>query len=145
MRFFAYVPMQMLGAMAGAAIASLGNGGAFKAFGGAANGVSSGVLPVRAFGLETMSTFILMFTILAATDTKRYPNLNHLPVRPPSLAQTTRTLHRRTRATLHVFTAQSGSPLNFPLLPQRLRVLNQQPICIIPTPFKRPAKKTASC
>eukprot|EP00884_Botryococcus_braunii_P016715 jgi/Botrbrau1/3727/Bobra.0363s0012.1 len=83
LRFFAYVPMQMLGAMLGSAIALSGNTYAFRRFGGAANGVSPDVPPVQAFGLEIMSTFILMFTVLGATDVKRYPNLNHLPALAP--------------------------------------------------------------
>jgi aquaporin PIP len=81
MRFLLYVPMQMLGAIVGSAIVAGGNPGAFRVFGGAANGISPGVLPFHAWGLEAMSTFALMFTVLAATDSKRHPAVNHLPVR----------------------------------------------------------------
>lgn len=81
MKFLAYVPMQMLGAITGAALVKAIHPSAYVSAGGGANGVGPGLTMAGTWGLETISTFILVFTVLNATDGVRYASVAHLPVR----------------------------------------------------------------
>lgn len=77
--------MQMLGAVTGAALVKAINNTAYVSAGGGANQVGGGLTTAGAWGLETISTFMLVFTVLNATDGVRYSAVAHLPVRIPLL------------------------------------------------------------
>lgn len=83
MKFLSYVPMQMLGAITGAALVKAVHPVAYLSAGGGANQVGGGLTMAGAWGLETISTFILVFTVLNATDGVRYASVAHLPILAP--------------------------------------------------------------
>jgi len=74
---------QCLGAMAGAAIARGVQGDdEFQTFGKTAvNGVQPGHTVPQALAAEIMGTFVLLFTVLSATDPERNARDSHVPVR----------------------------------------------------------------
>ena len=81
-RAVAYIVAQCLGAMCGAAIAAGVQGiGEFHMFGaGAVNGVRSGHNIPQALAAEIMGTFLLLNTVLSATDPTRMARDSHVPV-----------------------------------------------------------------
>jgi aquaporin PIP len=80
LKLVCYIPMQMLGAITGAGLVKAVNTTAYLAAGGGANQMGSGMSSAGGWGLETISTFALVFTVLCATDGVRYPSVAHLPV-----------------------------------------------------------------
>jgi glycerol uptake facilitator-like aquaporin len=52
----------------------------WHAAGGGANALSSGVSEAAGWGLETILTMALVFTVFAATDAERATDTAHLPV-----------------------------------------------------------------
>lgn len=74
---------QCLGAMCGAAIARGVQGSEeFQTFGqGAVNGVKGGHSIGQALAAEIMGTFVLLYTVLSATDPTRMARDSHVPVR----------------------------------------------------------------
>lgn len=84
-RALAYMVAQCLGAIAGAAIAKGVQGDAeFEAFArGAVNSVRTGHNWQQAFAAEIMGTFVLLFTVLCATDPQRNARDSHVPVLAP--------------------------------------------------------------
>ena len=55
------------------------------ASGGGVNALQPEMDFAAGWGLETCLTFLLVFTVLAATDSSRASDTAHLPVRAPSL------------------------------------------------------------
>ncbi|KAG0607599.1 hypothetical protein M758_8G041600 [Ceratodon purpureus] len=84
-RALAYIVAQCLGAMCGAAIARGVQGGEeFHTYGqGAVNGVKPGHSIGQALAAELMGTFVLLFTVLSATDPTRMARDSHVPVLAP--------------------------------------------------------------
>ncbi|KAG0576017.1 hypothetical protein KC19_5G048600 [Ceratodon purpureus] len=84
-RALAYMVAQVLGAIAGAAIAKGVQGDAeFEYFAkGAVNGVQPGHSVQQAIAAEIMGTFVLLFTVLSATDPQRNARDSHVPVLAP--------------------------------------------------------------
>ena len=74
---------QCLGAICGAAIARGVQGSeAFHTYGqGAVNGVQPGHNIGQALAAEIMGTFVLLYTVLSATDPQRNARDSHVPVR----------------------------------------------------------------
>ncbi len=54
----------------------------WRAAGGGTNALSAGVSNAAGWGLETILTMALVFTVFAATDAERASDTAHLPVRP---------------------------------------------------------------
>lgn len=80
-RAVTYIVAQCLGAIAGAAIARGVQGNAeFNAARGAVNGVRPGFSIQQALAAEIMGTFVLLFTVLSATDPQRNARDSHVPV-----------------------------------------------------------------
>jgi aquaporin PIP len=84
-RAVAYMVAQCLGAMCGAAIARGVQGHEeFQTFGPVAvNGVYSGHNIPQALAAEILGTFILLYTVLSATDPTRMARDSHVPVLAP--------------------------------------------------------------
>ena len=83
LRAVVYIVAQCLGAIVGAAIAKGIQGtSAFNYLAaGAVNGVQAGHSIPEALGAEIMGTFVLLFTVLSATDPQRNARDSHVPVR----------------------------------------------------------------
>jgi aquaporin PIP len=81
-RAIAYIVAQCLGAMCGAAIArGVQGSNEFHTYGqGAVNGVNPGHTIGQALGAEIMGTFVLLYTVLSATDPTRMARDSHVPV-----------------------------------------------------------------
>ncbi|KAG0557768.1 hypothetical protein M758_11G151900 [Ceratodon purpureus] len=84
-RAIAYMVAQCLGAICGAAIARGVQGSeAFHTYGqGAVNGVQPGHNIGQALAAEIMGTFVLLYTVLSATDPQRNARDSHVPVLAP--------------------------------------------------------------
>lgn len=84
-RALVYMVAQCLGAMVGAAIARGVQGDEeFQTFGkSAVNGVQDGHTVRQALAAEIMGTFVLLFTVLSATDPERNARDSHVPVLAP--------------------------------------------------------------
>lgn len=84
-RAIAYIVAQCLGAMCGAAIArGVQGSNEFHTYGqGAVNGVNPGHTIGQALGAEIMGTFVLLYTVLSATDPTRMARDSHVPVLAP--------------------------------------------------------------
>jgi hypothetical protein len=83
MKLVCYIPMQMLGACTGAGLVRGVNPTAYFSSGGGANSLPPDMTIAGSWGLEVISTFALVFVVLAATDGVRYPTVAHLPVQAP--------------------------------------------------------------
>lgn len=81
-RASAYIVAQCLGAIVGAAIArGVQEGGEYRSFASnAVNGVQPGYNIGQALAAEIMGTFVLLYTVLSATDPTRKARDSHVPV-----------------------------------------------------------------
>uniref|UniRef100_A0A7I4BK15 Uncharacterized protein n=1 Tax=Physcomitrium patens TaxID=3218 RepID=A0A7I4BK15_PHYPA len=84
-RASAYIVAQCLGAIVGAAIArGVQEGGEYRSFASnAVNGVQPGYNIGQALAAEIMGTFVLLYTVLSATDPTRKARDSHVPVLAP--------------------------------------------------------------
>ncbi|KAK9917142.1 hypothetical protein WJX75_001261 [Coccomyxa subellipsoidea] len=83
LRGLLYIVAQVLGACTGAALVRATDYKGWHAAGGGANALSSGVSEAAGWGLETILTMALVFTVFAATDAERATDTAHLPVLAP--------------------------------------------------------------
>ncbi|KAI5588371.1 hypothetical protein POPTR_005G109300v4 [Populus trichocarpa] len=82
-RAVAYMMAQCLGAMLGVWMVMILTGIHYDQAGGAVNVVAPGYSKGTALGAEIIGTFVLVYTVLAATDPKRMARDSHVPVLAP--------------------------------------------------------------
>eukprot|EP00252_Welwitschia_mirabilis_P020381 TRINITY_DN4995_c0_g1_i1.p1 TRINITY_DN4995_c0_g1~~TRINITY_DN4995_c0_g1_i1.p1 ORF type:complete len:290 (-),score=-4.37 TRINITY_DN4995_c0_g1_i1:115-984(-) len=82
-RALIYTVAQCLGALLGSLLAKGVEGNLFSSVSGGANVVASGYSKSRAFVAEMMGTFVLVYTVLSATDPKRNARDSHVPILAP--------------------------------------------------------------
>jgi aquaporin PIP len=75
-----YMAAQCLGAACGAGIVRALNSAQFLQHGGGANVVDAGYSKGAGLGAEVVGTFVLVYTVLSATDAKRSARDSHIPV-----------------------------------------------------------------
>ncbi|XP_021904034.1 probable aquaporin PIP1-2 [Carica papaya] len=79
-----YMVMQCLGAICGAGVVKGFEGSAtFELKGGGANVVNHGYTKGDGLGAEIVGTFVLVYTVLSATDAKRNARDSHVPILAP--------------------------------------------------------------
>lgn len=78
-----YIVAQCLGAICGAGLVKGITGRSYETLGGGANSVSDGFSVGAAFGAEIAGTFVLVYTVLSATDPKRTARDSFIPVLVP--------------------------------------------------------------
>ncbi|CAL8463398.1 g2932 [Coccomyxa elongata] len=78
-----YMVAQCLGACTGAGLVKAIDSHGWRAAGGGTNALSAGVSNAAGWGLETILTMALVFTVFAATDAERASDTAHLPVLAP--------------------------------------------------------------
>ncbi|XP_047043384.1 aquaporin PIP2-2-like [Lolium rigidum] len=78
-----YMAAQCLGAACGAGIVRALNSAHFVQHGGGANVVDAGYSKGAGLGAEVVGTFVLVYTVLSATDAKRSARDSHIPVLAP--------------------------------------------------------------
>lgn len=79
-RAVAYMMAQCLGAMLGVWMVMILTGIHYDQAGGAVNVVAPGYSKGPALGAEIIGTFVLVYTVLSATDPKRMARDSHVPV-----------------------------------------------------------------
>ena len=72
--------MQCLGAICGAGMVKWFQRHDFETLGGGINAVASGYSKLAGLGAEIVGTFVLVYTVLSATDAKRNARDSHVPV-----------------------------------------------------------------
>lgn len=72
--------MQCLGAICGAGVVKGFQKSQYKVLGGGANIVAPGYTKGDGHGTEIVGTFVLVYTVFAATDAKRSAIDSHVPV-----------------------------------------------------------------
>ncbi|KAJ3692304.1 hypothetical protein LUZ60_012654 [Juncus effusus] len=82
-RALLYIIAQCLGAICGAGIVKGVMKHPYDSLGGGANSVSDGYSKGAALGAELMGTFVLVYTVLSATDPKRTARDSFVPVLVP--------------------------------------------------------------
>jgi len=75
-----YMIMQCLGAICGAGVVKGFQKSPYEILGGGANTVSTGYSKGSGLGVEILGTFLLVYTVLSATDAKRSARDSHVPV-----------------------------------------------------------------
>ncbi|RWW00358.1 hypothetical protein GW17_00036690 [Ensete ventricosum] len=78
-----YMVMQCLGAICGAGVVKGFQKGVYENNGGGANVVAAGYSKGDGLGAEIVGTFILVYTVLSATDAKRNARDSHVPILAP--------------------------------------------------------------
>jgi aquaporin PIP len=79
-----YMVMQCLGAICGAGVVKGFQGDTeFTTLGGGANVVAHGYTKGDALGAEIVGTFVLVYTVFSATDSKRSARDSHVPILAP--------------------------------------------------------------
>nr|BAJ91205.1 predicted protein [Hordeum vulgare subsp. vulgare] len=78
-----YIVAQCLGAICGAGMVKGIAGASYEALGGGANTVADGVSVGAGLGAEIAGTFVLVYTVLSATDPKRTARDSFIPVLVP--------------------------------------------------------------
>lgn len=82
-RAVAYMVFQCLGATAGVGLVKAVMEDSYSSLGGGANSVSSGYSKGTALGAEIIGTFVLVYTVFSATDSKRKARDSFVPVLAP--------------------------------------------------------------
>ncbi|XP_028106931.1 aquaporin PIP2-7-like [Camellia sinensis] len=82
-RALAYLIVQCLGAICGVGLVKAFMKSSYNSLGGGANSVAHGYNKGTALGAESIGTFILVYTVFAATDPKRSARDSHVPVLAP--------------------------------------------------------------
>ncbi|XP_043702193.1 probable aquaporin PIP2-5 isoform X1 [Telopea speciosissima] len=82
-RALSYMVAQCLGCICGVGLAKGFQTAYFDRYGGGANLVAPGYTKGTALGAEIIGTFVLVYTIFAATDPKRSARDSHVPVLAP--------------------------------------------------------------
>ena len=95
-----YMVAQCMGAICGVGIVKGIMKHQFNRFGGGANVVAPGYSEGTALGAEIIGTFLLVYTVFAATDPKRRARDSHVPVCDSSHMHDSLVIHAPTR-TLH--------------------------------------------
>ena len=75
--------MQCLGAICGAGMVKGFQRHDFETLGGGINVVASGYSKLAGLGAEIVGTFVLVYTVLSATDAKRNARDSHVPIWAP--------------------------------------------------------------
>ncbi|MQL90482.1 hypothetical protein Taro_023076 [Colocasia esculenta] len=83
LRAFFYMVAQCLGAICGVGLVKAFMKKPYNSLGGGANEVASGYSKGTALGAEIIGTFVLVYTVFAATDPKRNARDSHVPVLAP--------------------------------------------------------------
>ncbi|RVW47031.1 Aquaporin PIP1-2 [Vitis vinifera] len=78
-----YMIMQCLGAICGAGMVKWFQRHDFETLGGGINAVASGYSKLAGLGAEIVGTFVLVYTVLSATDAKRNARDSHVPILAP--------------------------------------------------------------
>ncbi|KAM3277178.1 hypothetical protein ACQJBY_045172 [Aegilops geniculata] len=78
-----YIVAQCLGAICGAGMVNGIAGASYETLGGGANSVADGVSVGAGLGAEIAGTFVLVYTVLSATDPKRTARDSFIPVLVP--------------------------------------------------------------
>ncbi|VAI35243.1 unnamed protein product [Triticum turgidum subsp. durum] len=78
-----YIVAQCLGAICGAGMVKGIAGASYETLGGGANSVADGVSVGAGLGAEIAGTFVLVYTVLSATDPKRTARDSFIPVLVP--------------------------------------------------------------
>lgn len=79
-RAFFYMVAQCLGAICGVGFVKAFQRSYYHRYGGGANFVHSGYSTGVGLGAEIIGTFVLVYTVFAATDPKRNARDSHVPV-----------------------------------------------------------------
>lgn len=79
-RAFAYIVAQCLGAICGVGLVKAFQSAHYNRFGGGVNQMSDGYTKGTGLGAEIIGTFVLVYTVFAATDPKRNARDSHVPV-----------------------------------------------------------------
>ncbi|KAK4255084.1 hypothetical protein QN277_008129 [Acacia crassicarpa] len=82
-RAFLYMVAQCAGAICGTGLAKAFQTAYYDEYGGGANVVQQGYSKGTALGAEIIGTFVLVYTVFAATDPKRNARDSHVPVLAP--------------------------------------------------------------
>ncbi|XP_028096185.1 aquaporin PIP-type-like [Camellia sinensis] len=82
-RALAYMIAQCLGAICGVGLVKAFMKSSYNSLGGGANSVAHGYNKGTALGAEIISTFVLVYTVFAATDPKRSARDSNVPVLAP--------------------------------------------------------------
>eukprot|EP00246_Nothoceros_aenigmaticus_P009472 TRINITY_DN249_c0_g1_i1.p1 TRINITY_DN249_c0_g1~~TRINITY_DN249_c0_g1_i1.p1 ORF type:complete len:288 (+),score=19.11 TRINITY_DN249_c0_g1_i1:310-1173(+) len=82
-RALLYIIAQCLGAIAGTGLVKAWQRARFDEFDGGANRVQAGYTIGTGLGAEIVGTFVLVYTVLSATDPKRNARDSHVPVLAP--------------------------------------------------------------
>ncbi|XP_058099795.1 aquaporin PIP2-7-like [Magnolia sinica] len=83
LRAFFYLVAQCLGAICGLGLVKAFMKHPYNSQGGGANEVAPGYSKGTALGAEIIGTFVLVYTVFSATDTKRKARDSHVPVLAP--------------------------------------------------------------
>ncbi|KAE9444919.1 hypothetical protein C3L33_23183, partial [Rhododendron williamsianum] len=78
-----YMVMQCLGAICGAGVVKGFQKSQYEVLGGGANIVAPGYTKGDGLGAEIVGTFVLVYTVFAATDAKRSAIDSHVPILAP--------------------------------------------------------------
>lgn len=81
MRAIAYIVAQSLGAISGAGLVKAFQKSYYNRYNGGVNLLSDGYSKGTGLGAEIIGTFVLVYTVLSATDPKRKARDSHVPVR----------------------------------------------------------------
>ncbi|KAF7076623.1 hypothetical protein CFC21_081248 [Triticum aestivum] len=82
-RALLYMVAQCLGAMCGAGLVKAVHGAQYARHGGGANELAPGYSKGAGLAAEIIGTFVLVYTVFAATDPKRKARDSHVPVLAP--------------------------------------------------------------
>ncbi|KAM3318778.1 hypothetical protein ACQJBY_036129 [Aegilops geniculata] len=82
-RALLYMVVQCLGAMCGAGLVRAVHGAQYARHGGGANELAPGYSKGAGLAAEIIGTFVLVYTVFAATDPKRKARDSHVPVLAP--------------------------------------------------------------
>uniref|UniRef100_A0A7N0TT00 Uncharacterized protein n=1 Tax=Kalanchoe fedtschenkoi TaxID=63787 RepID=A0A7N0TT00_KALFE len=82
-RALLYIVMQCLGAICGAGVVKGFQVGQYQMAGGGANVVAHGYTKGDGLGVEIVGTFVLVYTVFSATDSKRSARDSHVPILAP--------------------------------------------------------------
>lgn len=82
-RAIAYIAAQCSGAICGAGLARAFMTHLYDSLGGGVNSVSNSYSKRTALGAEIIGTFVLMYTVFSASNTKRSARVSHIPVCRP--------------------------------------------------------------
>ncbi|KAG9131778.1 hypothetical protein Leryth_009507 [Lithospermum erythrorhizon] len=83
MRAIMYMVAQCLGAICGAGLAKALQKSHYNRYGGGANEVAHGYTTGAALAAEIIGTFVLVYTVFSATDSKSNARDSHVPVLAP--------------------------------------------------------------